>query len=217
MYSHGVTRQLLQQSSDDVEAIIRSDTVMSQARELDRVSVLGTSTANEPTGIANTSGIGSVTIGTNGGAITWAKTTAVEATSVHANGILNETAGYLTNAKVANDMKNIFKGTAGFLPIWDGPASGAPVNGYPCHVTSTVPSNLTKGTSTTICSLLAFSTAWNEVLVGQWGGGGFAEVIVDPYSQKKLGIVELTSYALLDLQLRHAASFTVCPDITTTL
>lgn len=217
MYSYGVSRQFLAQSADDVEQILRADYVQSQVRELDRVALVGTSTSNEPTGILNDSNVNQIAVGANGGAITWANVVKLSGTVAVNNGVLNETAAWVTNGKVSTDLKNTYKGTAGFMPVWDGPAGGAVMDGYKAFVSSSVPSNLTKGTSTTICSVLAFASAWNEMLIGQWGGGGFAEVIVDPYSQKKTGIVELTSFALLDIQLRNSKSFGYIKDITTSL
>jgi HK97 family phage major capsid protein len=217
MYDYVASRQLLAQSAKDVEQAIRDDFVMSKSRELDRVFLIGTSTSNEPTGLVNVTGAVHPTVGTDGGAITWALTTAMEATAVIGNAVLDETAAYISNGKVANDMKNKFKGTAGFIPLWEGNLLDGSVNGYRGIISTTAPSNLTKGTSTTICSLLAFVASGREVMFGQWGGGGFAEMIVDPYSLKKTGLIEFTTFDLLDIQWRHGAGAVYINDLTTTL
>ena len=59
------------QSDPSAEAIVRDDLLNAVAAKLEDVTIEGGG-SNEPTGITQTSGIGSVAIGTNGGAPTWA-------------------------------------------------------------------------------------------------------------------------------------------------
>jgi hypothetical protein len=43
------------------------------------------------------------------------------------------------------------------------------------------------------------------VLIGTWGA---LELVVDPYALKKQGMIEVTSFQLADIALRHGQSFT---------
>lgn len=44
---------------------------------------------------------------------------------------------------------------------------------------------------------------WSQMVVGEWG----LELIVDPYPFKKQGVIEVTSFLLADVTLRHGESF----------
>ena len=46
---------------------------------------------------------------------------------------------------------------------------------------------------------------FSDLLIGTWGA---LELVVDPYALKKQGLIEVTSYQLADVAVRHAESFT---------
>src|SRR5690606_6111267 len=52
-----MSRQLLQQSSPDIERLVREDLAFLIAKQIDHAIIAGTGTNNEPTGIINTVGI----------------------------------------------------------------------------------------------------------------------------------------------------------------
>ena len=68
-----ISRHLMHQSTPAIETIVRNDIIKTLANEVDKQAIQGTGTSNKPTGILNTSGIGSVAMGTNGDQATWAK------------------------------------------------------------------------------------------------------------------------------------------------
>jgi hypothetical protein len=45
---------------------------------------------------------------------------------------------------------------------------------------------------------------WAFLLFGQWGA---LEIITDPYALKKQGMIEVTTYLMVDIALRYAAAF----------
>ena len=53
------------------------------------------------------------------------------------------------------------------------------IDGKPVYSTTNVPSNLTKGSSSGICSAMIYGD-WKNLVVGQFGG---VELVVDPFSQ----------------------------------
>jgi hypothetical protein len=83
------------------------------------------------------------------------------------------------------------------------------LNGYRCAVSSKVPNNLVKGTSGSVCSLLAFGD-WSQIMVALFGGG--VEIIVDPYSLATQGQVRITANLFADVGVRVAASFATMED-----
>ena len=66
-----VSRNMLQQPSIDIEMWVRRDLAEVLARALDSAAINGTGASNDPVGILNTAGIGSVALGTNGGPLTY--------------------------------------------------------------------------------------------------------------------------------------------------
>ena len=87
------------------------------------------------------------------------------------------------------------------------------VNGYPFYMSNAVPSNLDKGTSQTHVLSAALFGAWSQVICGTWGGG--LQFIVDPYTAKASGVLEVTAIAYHDVAVRHADAFAKIVDITT--
>lgn len=206
------SKQLLAQSSLDVEMFVRNDLTRISAIGLDLAALHGTGASNQPTGIINVSGIGDVAGGTNGLAPTWAHIVELETDVANANADLGAM-GYLTNAKVRGKLKTTEKASSTGQFIWgDGTEPGlGMLNGYNAGVSNQVASNLDKGTSTGVCSAIFFGN-WADLLIGEWGA---IEILLDPYAKKKQGLVEITSFVMADIQVRHAASFSVMKDALT--
>jgi HK97 family phage major capsid protein len=89
----------------------------------------------------------------------------------------------------------------------------ASVNGYPLYVTNQVPSNLTKGTSSGVCSAMLMGD-FSQAMVGFYGNG--IEITVgedsDDFSKALTSVRAIVSY---DVAVRHAESFAAILDITT--
>ncbi len=84
--------------------------------------------------------------------------------------------------------------------------------GYPFVVSNQVPSNLTKGSSSGVCSAMFFGV-WSNLLIGQWSG---IDLLVDPYTGSSAGTVRVTAFADVDVAVRYAEAFAACLDLTTT-
>ncbi len=216
MATTAYTRQLLAQSSIDVENFVREDLMAIGALGLDYAAINGTGTNNEPLGILNTTGIGAVVGGTDGAAPTWDHIVELEAEVANSNADVGQL-GYLTNSEVRKKLKKTTKvsGDAGAGFVWEpDPAStdgGGYLNGYRAAVSNQVPSNLDKGASVGVCSAIIFGN-FADLLIGEWGA---MEVIVDPYSKKKQGMVELTLFFMVDVAIRHPQSFAAMKDALT--
>ena len=202
------SRQLLAQSTLDIEAFVRNDLAQVNALGLDLASIHGTGASNQPAGILATTGIGDVAGGTNGAAPTWSHVVKLE-TEVSVDNADVGNLSYLTNAKVRGKLKETqkFSGTDG-NPVWmDG---NTPLNGYGAGVSNQVSSSLTKGTATD-ASAIIFGN-WADLMIGEWGA---MEIILDPYALKKQGLVEVTSIMLVDIAVRHPQSFAAMKDALT--
>lgn len=204
------SRKLLRQSSVDVENFVRGDLVAVLAREVDRAALHGSGSSNQPTGVAATSGIGSVVGGTNGLAPTWAHITQLEREVAVDNADLGALA-YITNPKVRYKLKNTYRNaTYGEIPIW-GDSKEQPLNGYGTLVTNQVSSALTKGSSSGVASAIFYGN-WNELLIGLWSG---IDILIDPYTNSATGATRIVAMQDVDVAVRHAESFAAMLDALT--
>lgn len=209
------TRRMLKQATPDIESIVRADLAGQIGVEVDRVAIAGSGAGNQPLGILNTSGIGSVAIGTNGGAIAWTHVLELEEAIANANA--DEGAlGYMTNNKARRALKGTTKvsGDAGAGFIWSDEARDAAgygtLNGYRAAASNNVPSNLTKGTGVNLSAMIFGN--WADVLIGQWGG---LDILVDKFTNGTSGGTRVIALLDMDIAIRRAASFAVIKDATT--
>lgn len=203
-------RRLAIQSSIDVEQMVRNDLATQLAIAIDAAGI-GAAITNGPTGVRGTSGIGSVALGTNGGAPTWAMVTNL-IREVAIDNALTGAASFLTNHKVKAKMMATPKQSSGVEGNFLLAAPYDNLAGYPVVVSNQVTSALTKGSSNGVCSAMFFGV-WSDLMIGQWGG---IELIVDPMSLSTAGATRIVALAELDVAVRNAESFAACLDITTT-
>jgi HK97 family phage major capsid protein/HK97 family phage prohead protease len=200
----------LLQTTPALESLIREDLANIIALGIDLAALHGSGAAGQPTGLASISGIGSVAGGTNGAQINYSHVLALEKAVSVANADLG-TLGYLANAKARNTLKQTYtNSTYGEIPVWSkGVAQDiGTLNDYPAGCSNQAASNLTKGTSTTVCSATFFGN-WMDLLIGQWGG---LEILVNPYSQAANRIYEVYAYQAVDINVRHPESFAAMLD-----
>lgn len=204
-----ISRKLLLQSSIAVESFVRGDLATVLALAIDLAAINGSGASNQPTGILNTSGIGSVAGGTNGAQPTWANMVDLETAVSIANADIGAM-GYLTNAKMRGRLKSTQKtATYGDIFVWEGGAEGSGViNGYTAATSNQVPSNLTKGTSSGVCSAIIFGN-FNDLLIGEWGA---LDLMVDPYTGATAGTVRVVALQDVDIAVRHVESFAAMKD-----
>ena len=203
-----ISRRLMLQSSLDIENLVRNDLAASIAVAMDGAAIAG-SGSNKPTGVLNTSGIGSVTLGTNGGAPTWAMVTNL-VREVDIDNALNGAAAFLTNGQVKAKLSNTSKQTSGVEGNF---ILGPDVNmlyGYPLVVSQQVPANLSKGTGSNLSAMIF--GVWSELLIGQWSG---IDLMADPYTGSNAGTVRIVAFHDCDFAVRHPESFAECNEIIT--
>lgn len=210
-----MTRNMMMQSTPDIEMIVRNDLAAQLALAIDLAAISGSGTSGQPTGILSTSGIGSVVGGTNGAAITIDHLIALE-TAVTAANAPEDNLAYLTNAKVVGALKTLKSTTGQYL--WtdnpNGRRDGTPgeINGYTVARSNQVSSTGTKGTASGVCSTVLFGN-FSELLIGEWG---VLEILPNPYgSGFNSGSVDIRALQSVDLGVRHAKSFAAMTDALT--
>lgn len=204
------SKQLVAQTSFSVENLVRTMLGKVNAGGLDKAAINGGG-GTEPLGILNTTGIGAVTIGVNGGALSWPVVNGLE-TEVEIDNADFGKLAYLTAPQVKGRAKEIEKFAGSGKPIWpetrlkDGFGE---LNGYRAGVSTNIPTDLSKGTSVGILAAMIFGN-WEELYIGEWG---VLEILADPYALKKQGMIEITSTLLADTALGHPQGFAACEEI----
>ena len=211
-----MSRRLLLQSTPGIEQIVTEDIVLQMAVAIDAAVIAGTGAGGQPTGILNTTGVGSVALGVDGGSPTYPSIIALYQAVAAANADVGAL-GFLTNALVKSTLLQTAKiGTTFPEFIWeDAPDPDEDdfdgmMIGYRAAVSNNVPSNLTKGTGTNLSAILFGN--WNDVYIGQWNA---LDLIVDPYTYSSTGELAIVGWQDVDIGIRHAASFAAIVDAIT--
>ena len=204
-----ISRRLMLQSSLDIENLVRNDLATSIAVAMDGAAVAG-SGSNKPTGVLNTSGIGSVTLGTNGAAPTWAMVVNL-VKEVETDNALTGSAAFLTNGQVKAKLSTTSRQSSGVEGNFILGPDMANLYGFPIYVSQQVPSNLTKGSGSSLSAMLF--GVWSDLLIGQWSG---IDILVDQYSGSNAGTVRVVAFHDCDFAVRHPESFAECNEIVTT-
>lgn len=218
------TRELLLQTTPDIEALVRADLAAVIGIAIDAAALHGTGSSGQPTGLAATAGIGSVAGGTNGAVPTWDNIVDLETQVANSNAAVGAL-GYLTNSKMRGRLKRapiisgqpvyIWGGMPGMAAQGVATAPGARMsvmNEYPAGVSNNVSSTLTKGTSSGVCSAIFFGN-WRDLLIGEWGG---LETLTDNVTQAANRIIRCHAYQTVDVAVRQAGSFAAMLDGLTT-
>jgi HK97 family phage major capsid protein/HK97 family phage prohead protease len=215
------SRLALQQTTPDIEMVVRNDLAKVMALGIDLAAINGSGSSGQPTGILNTASIGSVAMGTNGAAFTDSASGSTSGldqlisleSKLDTANALNGTLSYLTNAKVVAALKKLKTAYGEYL--WtaaDGvTTNGTPgaINGYNVARSNQVPSNLTKGSGTGLSALIFGD--FSSLLIGMWGA---LEILPNPYgSGYNAGSVDIRAMQTCDIAVKHAASFAAITDI----
>lgn len=208
-----IYRTMFNQTSLDIEMLVRDDLAAAVQLGLDYVALHGDGQNNAPTGIASTSGIGLVYAGNaatnlvnaNGAAMVWNDVVRLE-TEVAIDNADIGSLGYMTNANVRGALKTTSRVAGQDKMIWD---SDGQVNGYQPWITNQVRGNITKGGSTDLNAM--FFGNWSDLVIGLWGVIDITADIPD----NRTGTVRVAAIIETDIGLRQAASFAACLDIKT--
>ena len=203
------SKQAVIQSALALEPMLRQDLLDGLAVEVDTAGINGSGSGSNPRGLRNTSGVGAVVGGTNGLAFNWANLVGLETAAANANAINTERAGYLVNTKTVGAAKTTQK--AANLPfIWD--PTDRPLNGHRGVISNIMPSNLTKGSSSGVCSSAAFGSDWAMLVIALFGA---VDITVDGLSKAEQGLMRIILNHFIDVGTRLPAAFAVQDDILT--
>ncbi len=193
-----MSRQLIMQSSPDIEQLLRDDLAYQLAKAIDSALIVGGG-INEPTGVLSTSGIGVANLAT----LSWANVLGMVATLETANTLSASTAWLGSPAaktKLASTLKA--SGIAGYL------LEGGRMAELPAFFTNQVPINATP-TPDTLRLILG---DWSQVMLGIWSE---VDILVNPFDSTAYarGGVLVRAMSTVDIALRHPTAFVHAADI----
>lgn len=209
-----VSRNMLRQVTMSVENFVRNELATSIALAIDLAALSGSGSSSEPKGLASQTGILTVEGGTNGAAITFDHLIDMETKVADANADGTSMA-YLANAVTIGALKKIKDANNNYIwkPIVGASRNAIPgeVNGYPVARSNQARKNLTKGTSSGVCSEIFFGN-WADLLIGEWG---VLEILPNPYSAAAYdnGGLEIRALQSVDIAVRHPESFCRMADV----
>lgn len=207
-----ISDRSLVQANFGIEAWVRSELERAFGLKLDLTALSGSGSGSEPTGIANTASIGSVSFGpTVGGAPTWAKIlefiSALEAADADMGSI-----AFLSTPQAKAKMMSTPKQSSGVEGNFILGEAGNLLAGYKFVASNQCRHTLTEGASGNVLSEMFFAN-WRDLFIGQFGA---VNILINPYlkSRERLVSVEISSH--FDIKLAHLLSFVYAADMVTT-
>jgi HK97 family phage major capsid protein len=157
---------------------------------LDRAAFFGSGASGQPKGLFNQTAIGSVP----GASIAWQGITTFEKNALAANAN-EETISYVAHPDTRDLLKNRTRGT--YLGIIVNEENK--IGPYPCYATAQVDAGNIVGGD------------FSQLVIGMWGG---LDLVVDPFTFKRQGIVEFFGFLYVDIGVPFPTAFTVATNVT---
>jgi HK97 family phage major capsid protein/HK97 family phage prohead protease len=179
-----ISRKLMNQSSIDVENLVRSDLSIVTALAVDVAAAYGLGSGGQPNGLKN---LITQTTDFAADAPTWSEVVGLESLVAASDADVG-TMGYLMNATMRGYLKATAKASNAPIFIWD----QGQVNGYNPYV------------SNQIAAGDLFFGNWADLMFGFWSG---LDVLVDPYTGGAAGTVRVRVLQDVDVAARHLESF----------
>ncbi len=199
--STSYARQLLAQSAIDVDTLVRQDLARDMALAADLAAITGATGGANPVGTMHTTGVQAFVLAADsgdGGVIAYDDVLKMIEALEDVNADQLGDPGWLTTPGVKADLKLTARlANMIGLPVW---SDDDTVSGYMARSSNQVPkTGVRGGTSDNHALILG---VWATMVIGMWGSG--FELVVDPFTLKKQGMIELTN-------LRHDG---ICPEIS---
>ncbi|CAE7205090.1 unnamed protein product [Symbiodinium microadriaticum] len=190
-----VTRRMLKQATPAIDLMISNDLMLQLALAVDLAGLAGTGAANQPTGITNLVGTGSVTL--LPGVFTHANAVDLE-TAVDLANALEENLAYVGNPNLRGTAKQTSRAGSEAIFVMD---DDNQINGYRTEITTQMADDV-----------VIFGNFAN-LIVAQWGT---IDLTPDPYGVpgSKGGMI-VRAFQDLDIGCRHNEGFAVGAVCTT--
>ena len=195
------------QSTPEIEQIIRNGFVAIIANAIDEAALNGSGSSNQPTGVLNQTGIGSVAGATNGAAATLDNLIDLKK-EVSVDNADMAGCSFVTNSKVEAALSKLKDGNSAYhLSPFGGEIGKQQIASRRLEITNAIPSNLTKGSGSNLSAILYGN--FKDLYIGTFNS---LEILVDPYTDFAKGTTAVRAIQSLDIAVAHAQSFAAMKD-----
>ena len=194
----------LQTPGNFMENLVGDQLMKAMMNHKQNMLINGTGTNNQPLGVMNTSGLGLISHGTNGGAPTYSKTLEVIKELLEAETYTGTIRCLTTPGIWHKRMTTVRFGSSDSMTIWN----DRHLNSPDIQMTNLLSTTATKGTGTALHHEIWAD--WREFLIGEWGNN---HIIIDPYSKKESSQIEIMLECFIDCAARRTASFVASKDV----
>ncbi len=181
-----MTRRMRQQSSPDIEQLVRNDIAMAIALGIDLGALEGSGSSGQPTGVLNQTGVNKPTAFASVNP-TFAEVVAMETAVADDNALFGNLA-YVGRTNMRGALKTTVKDAGSGQFVMENNS----MNGYPY-----IPSN--QGTDGNL-----YFGNWSDVLIGMWGT---LDLQLDYSALALSGGLRMIAFQTVDVAVRHAVSF----------
>lgn len=212
-----LSNRLIRMSNPSAEAMVRRDIQNRIALAIDLACLTGSGVANEPIGIANTTGINTVALGTSGASLSWDDLREMEYQLELDNAAFGKL-GFIFHPVIRTKLLRLktaqYSGDTGgeYIVTPTSESDLATWIGHPYSTTTQIPINLTKG-SNSDCTYVFYGN-WEEFLIGMWGG---LEIMASQETSTAFQTNQTWIRIIqdVDLAVRHPESFCLISDART--
>ena len=201
-----ITRRMLKAGTRDFQDLVLVPDLMSGiAHEVDLAALNGPGNSFQPLGLLQNAGITTVLatadVG-NGGAVALADLVSLEETvgAVDGDAAADSRMGFITSPQLRSKLRRTPRGATDVgITLWD---RGNTILDYPAFTSTSVPSNVTRGTGSTLSCLLYGN--FGDLVINLFTA---VDVIVNPFRQSIDGTVRVSAFLDVDVMPRHSGSF----------
>lgn len=199
------TRQLLMQSSLDLETWLRNELAVAHGLAIDRAAIHGRGNNGEPTGIYAASGVNAKDFSSTAPALATLMDMVAAISDKNADlGTLR----WLTTPLMAGKLRTTLEFPGAAMPqggtLWQGPLAEGTMLGYGAASSTQVSKVMSASQPTGGTSHGLVFGNWADMLIALFGA---LEFVIDPFTKKKKGIIEITTVQFADVLIRHGESF----------
>jgi HK97 family phage major capsid protein len=193
------SRKTLINATPSIEQIVRNDLAAIIANAIDEAALIGLGTGNQPRGVADTSGVHSLSLGTP----TWSQVLAIPAAIQLDNADIGSLGWALAPDAVAKLRSTVRFATTDSMTLME---TASTMAGYPVAISTSL-----TAADTSTATVVLFG-AWSQLLVGYWSG---TDILVNPYADSayQRGRVLVRAMRDCDVAVRHAQSFAVSTNL----
>lgn len=204
------SRQILAQSSVGIEQMVRNELATVHGLAIDRAALHGPCRSNEPLGIYKSPDVSTEAMG---GVPTYAKLVSMVGKVASDNAITPgaRLAFATTPGMAAKLMTVLVASAAGSEMIWAGTVLDGNAANYPAAASNQLSSAISTLEAAGGTEHGIIFGNWNYLIVGLWGA---LELVVDPFTYARRGLISVTSFQMADIVVRHGESFCLATGAT---